>query len=122
MACGESLKDVPQGQNCPACGTPWTSPRLRFFWRLQVAGALCIPLMFITGAVWLVREDSESRDWPGRFLLVAFILAVAHLIAGIIWNTAVPEYHRPRNTGKIMVGMFIVLLMVGVFMPALGRC
>ena len=122
IACGASLKDVPRGQPCEACGTPWTSPTLRFFWRAQVLGVVAIPLMFVGGAFWLLEADSESQDWPGRFLLVAFILAVAHLVAGIVWNTAVPEHHRPRGTGKIMVGMFIVLLIVGIFMPALGRC
>jgi succinate dehydrogenase hydrophobic anchor subunit len=83
---------------------------------------VAIPLMFIGGAFWFAEATSESREWPGRFLLIAFILAIAHLVAGIVWNTAVPEYHRPKGTGKIMIGMFIVLLLVGILMPALGRC
>lgn len=122
IACGESLKDVPRGERCPACGTPWTSPTLRFFWRVQVIGVVAIPLMFIGGAFWFAAAASESREWAGRFLLLAFILAIAHFVAGIVWNTAVPEYHRPRNTGKVMGAMLIILLLVGIFMPALGRC
>lgn len=122
IACGESLKDVPRGQPCPACGTPWTSPTLRFFWRAQVIGVVLIPLMFIAGAVWLVREDSENRDAPGRFLLLAFVLAVAHLVAGIVWNTAVPEHHRPRNTGSVVIVTVVILLLVGMLLPALGKC
>jgi hypothetical protein len=113
---------VPRGQPCAACGTPWTSPALRFFWRAQLIGAVMIPLMFIAGAVWLIKSDSEGEDWPGRFLLGVFVLAVAHLIAGVVWNTAVADHHRPRGTGMIMVGMFIVLLIVGIFLPALGKC
>lgn len=122
IACGASLKEVPEGQPCAACGTPWTSPTLRFFWRVQVIGVVLIPLMFLGGAVWMAQADSEHMDAPGLFLLVTFILAVAHLLAGVIWNTTVPDYHRPRGTGKIMALMFVVLLIVGIFMPALGKC
>lgn len=122
MACGASLEDVPRGERCPACDAPWTSPRLRFFWRAQVAGVFCIPLMFVLGAVWMAGSDSENLHGPGRFLLVAFVLGVVHLLAGIVWNSVVPQQLRPRNTGKIMVGMFVLLLLAGIFLPALGRC
>lgn len=122
ISCGGSLKGVERGQNCPSCGVPWTSPALRFFWRAQVIGALVIPLMFIGGAIWFMRADSENRDWPGRFLLLAFILGVAHLVAGLVWNLAVPDYHRPTGTGKVMAFTFVVLVLVGIFMPAMGRC
>lgn len=122
IACGESLKDVPRGQPCEACGTPWTSPTLRFCWRVQVIGAIVIPLMFIAGAVWFALADEEQRDWPGRFLLLAFALGIAHLVAGLVWNVAVPDYHRPTGTGKIMVSTFIILLLAGILLPAMGRC
>ncbi|MBX3403436.1 MAG: hypothetical protein KF699_08505 [Phycisphaeraceae bacterium] len=122
MACGTSLKDVPRGQRCPACNAPWTSPTLRFFWRAQVAGAFCIPLMFVLGAVWMAGSDSESLDWPGRFLLVAFVLGVVHLLAGIGWNCVVPQQLRPRGTARLVAITLLVLLLAGILLPALGRC